>query len=716
VKWRNFHSCAYTPASGDSFNKEKEPMQRLDAMKRRAGWSVPLPALLLVLALAGSAFAGGKPAAVKSLAFQSPWTSTQTLGEPFTGAVKVAATSNGVVNAKDNRTKVTLSLATGTGALSGTLVKTVVAGVATFDGLSYDKAESITLRATASDTAILSATSPPVEVVGPVPTIGVASVVPAAGMTWVAANATISATFSAPVDPSTVDSGTFLVQKAGGGYLSGSYAFFDNNTRVVFTPAELLSTYATFTAYLTTGIRGLAGEQLPSTWQWAFTTAPPDWSTDASRLSSGGLSYGAGLAMGRNGDAVAFWTAVDNASPCFRIQGSRYTPAVPGGSGWGAVQTLFETTEPRSSGNIPVATGAADGAGNAFIFWSEPSGGLAQPVCGEVLQSGATARQAIGAPADRVYPLQISMIPSGVALASWITESADRSAAAFLANRRGADGAWGSAVELSAGVAAGSMVGGAVSAIGDTGAAAAAWVELQPGNAASNPIHVRVADRNGNWLPAGLPVATNGNGTTMLAVAVAPDDSVILVTSVDNAVTAYRLVSGVPDGSPVQLSNPAGYVVDVAGELRVAVDASGNAFAAWVQHEPGAIPSNRIRVNRYVAGQGWTGVRRLPDFMPASASSNHEAQLRLVFDGMGNAFLAWSQVGPWMVNSVFVARSPAGSGSWGSIREMTVKSANYGSFYPTLGTDGRDNAIVVWEANVSINDDIYANRFQGAIP
>ncbi|HEY5997479.1 MAG TPA: Ig-like domain-containing protein [Candidatus Deferrimicrobiaceae bacterium] len=691
-------------------------MQSRDAKKQRAGWSAPLLALLLALALAGNVFAGGKPAPVKSLMFESPWTSTQPLGEPFTGSIKVDVTSNGAVNAKDNRTKVTLSLATGTGALSGTLVKTVVAGVATFDGLAYDKAESITLRATASDTAILSATSPPVEVVAPVPTMQVASVVPAAGTTLVAVNATISATFSAPVDPSTVDSGTFAVQKAGGGYLSGSYAFFDNNTRVVFTPAEPLSTNATFTAYLTTGVRGLAGEQLPSTWQWAFTTAPPDWGRTSVPMAPGGQSYGAGLAMGRNGGVVAFWTAVDNASPFFRIRGSRYNPALRDSTGWEPALTLFETTEPMSSGNIPVATGAADGAGNAFILWSEPSGGLRQPVCGEVPLSGATARQAIGAPADRVYPLQISMIPSGVALASWITESADRSAVAFLANRRGADGAWGIPVELSAGGVAGAKVGGAVSAIGDSGVAAAAWVELQPGNAASNPIHVRVTDRLGNWLPAGLPVATNGNGTTMLAVAVAPDDSLILVTSVDNAVSAYRIVSGSPDGPPTLLSRPEGEIVDVNGELRVAVDASGNAVAAWVQHDYMSPPSQRIRTNRYTSGLGWAGTRAFTGPLIGNDTLSLEVQLRLAYDGMGNAFLAWCQKDSFGGNSVFISRSPAGTDFWPAPRQMVVLGPNNQSFYPTLGAGDRGDAFVVWETNVSTFDDIYANRYQPAIP
>jgi hypothetical protein len=682
----------------------------------RSVWRRPLLALLVVLALAANGFAGGKPAPVKALAFQSPWTSTQTLGKPFAGSIKVAATTNGVVNARDNRTKVTLSLASGTGALSGTLVKTVSAGVATFDGLSYDKAEAITLRAVASDTALLPAASPSIDVLAPAILLQVGTVAPAAGATQVAVNGTISATFSAPVDPSTIDSGTFAVQKAGGGSLSGSYAFFDNGTRVVFTPDQLLSTNATFTAYLTTGVRGLAGEQLPSTWQWAFTTAFPWWGMTPSQLTAGGLSYGAGLAMGRNGNAVAFWTAIDNASPYFRIRGSRYSPAVRDGSGWGAAQALFETTEPRSSGNIPVATGAADGAGNAYILWSEPSGGLKQPVCGEVRLSGATARQAIGAPADRVYPLRISMIPTGVALASWITESADRSTAAFLANRRGADGAWGIPADLSAGGVAGAKVVGAVSAIGDSGVAAAAWVELQPGNAASNPIHVRVTDRLGNWLPAALPVAMNGNGTTMLAVAVAPDDNVFLVTSVDNAVLAYRTVSGTADGPPVLLSNPGGDNVDVNGELQVAVDASGNALAAWVQHESWAVPSNRIRVNRYVPGQGWTGTRRLPDAQPANIFSSHEAQLRLAYDGMGNAFLAWTQAGPFMVNSVYATHSPVGSDAWYTGREMTIQSANNGSFFPTLGTDAQGNAIVVWDTNVSIYDDVYSIRFQGAIP
>lgn len=106
--------------------------------------STAINATLTATALPGSS--------VNTIAWQTvPSTS-------YTASNSVAMTSFSVkildaygnVMTNNNTISVTLSLATGTGTLGGTLTKTVTAGVATFSNITYTKAETISLIATES--------------------------------------------------------------------------------------------------------------------------------------------------------------------------------------------------------------------------------------------------------------------------------------------------------------------------------------------------------------------------------------------------------------------------------------------------------------------------------------------------------------------------------------------------------------------------------------
>ena len=106
--------------------------------------------------------AGGAPGPPSKLAFvQGP--SDTTAGATMTPAVKVAVEdANGNVETSDNATQVSLAIATnpGGGTLAGGSAVTVASGIATFSGLSIDKAGSgYTLKAssTPSYTAATSA-------------------------------------------------------------------------------------------------------------------------------------------------------------------------------------------------------------------------------------------------------------------------------------------------------------------------------------------------------------------------------------------------------------------------------------------------------------------------------------------------------------------------------------------------------------------------------
>ncbi|MDQ3263952.1 MAG: ice-binding family protein [Myxococcota bacterium] len=93
---------------------------------------------------------------------------------------------------------------------------------------------------------------------------------PAADRTEVAINSRITATFSEPLDPLTVNSSTFTV-KQGTAAVSGNVVYGPGTT-ATFTPANALASNALLTAALTTGVKDLSGNPLAQAFTWSFTT------------------------------------------------------------------------------------------------------------------------------------------------------------------------------------------------------------------------------------------------------------------------------------------------------------------------------------------------------------------------------------------------------------------------------------------------------------
>jgi hypothetical protein len=98
---------------------------------------------------------------------------------------------------------------------------------------------------------------------------------PAAGAAGVAPSATISATFSEPVDPTTVNATTFVVGVAGGNQIPGTIAV--SGIVITFTPSEPLAFRTTFEARISAEIEDLAGNPLASAVTSSFSTitSPP---------------------------------------------------------------------------------------------------------------------------------------------------------------------------------------------------------------------------------------------------------------------------------------------------------------------------------------------------------------------------------------------------------------------------------------------------------
>jgi hypothetical protein len=103
----------------------------------------------------------------------------------------------------------------------------------------------------------------------------VLSTIPAAGATNVPANQTVSATFSVPMNPATINSTTFTLTGPGTTPVAGLVAYAAIGNTLTFTPTANLLANTLYTATITTGAQNLAGAGLASSYVWTFTTGAP---------------------------------------------------------------------------------------------------------------------------------------------------------------------------------------------------------------------------------------------------------------------------------------------------------------------------------------------------------------------------------------------------------------------------------------------------------
>jgi Domain of unknown function (DUF4082)/Bacterial Ig-like domain/Bacterial Ig domain len=108
----------------------------------------------------------------------------------------------------------------------------------------------------------------------------VVSTVPTNGANGVAVNSSISATFSEPVDPSTVTSATFELRNASNVAITASVRYDAGTRTATLTPNEQLPTSATLTATIRGGtteprIKDIAGNALVASASWSLTTGAP---------------------------------------------------------------------------------------------------------------------------------------------------------------------------------------------------------------------------------------------------------------------------------------------------------------------------------------------------------------------------------------------------------------------------------------------------------
>lgn len=103
----------------------------------------------------------------------------------------------------------------------------------------------------------------------------VTSTSPSAGQTGVSTFSTVIATFSELLDPTSVNSSTFLVSVTATGVpVGGTVSFNASSQQAIFIPSSTLGANTSYTVTLTTGMKDIAGNPMSANNVFTFTTAP----------------------------------------------------------------------------------------------------------------------------------------------------------------------------------------------------------------------------------------------------------------------------------------------------------------------------------------------------------------------------------------------------------------------------------------------------------
>ncbi len=195
----------------------------------------------------------------------------------------------------------------------------------------------------------------------------VAFTVPGDGATDVPVNQAIAATFSEPMNPSTINRNTFLLKK-GQLPVSGNVTFV--GTTAIFTPSSPLHFSTLYTAIITTRTKDLAGNRLAANHIWHFTTGAAPDNTAPTVLSTVPFSTATDVPVSQT-LAATFSEAMDHTTintSTFTLTGPGATPVI-GTVAYDVISHIATfapaiALAPSTFYTATITTGAKDLAGN----------------------------------------------------------------------------------------------------------------------------------------------------------------------------------------------------------------------------------------------------------------------------------------------------------------------------------------------------------------
>lgn len=257
------------------------------------------------------------------------------------------ATSDGTATAPDDYTAASGTLTFNPGETSKTFTVTIID-----DGLAEGD-ETVNLALSNPTNAELGAPSTAVlTIVDNDVAPQVVSTSPEINATDVPVDANITAAFNKDIDPTTINTNTFLLEDAAGNPVAGTVSYDAVTKTAIFDPADNLEYGTTYTATITTGVKDTDGNALAADYSWSFTTeAAPQagaWA-EPSVLALAGLGPRVKQVLPDKVQVVVAGETVEVDVAELKDLVGQYEERLP--EGYGPLQTAFHVT----------TTGSVDG-------------------------------------------------------------------------------------------------------------------------------------------------------------------------------------------------------------------------------------------------------------------------------------------------------------------------------------------------------------------
>jgi len=324
--------------------------------------------------------------------------------------------------------------------------------------------------------------------------------------------------------------------------------------------------------------------------------------------------------------------------------GSRLVPPVLDPS---QLRVFSQISDPFAAGDASSPVMVADGSGNAIAVWvqsQEGQNGISSSRYSSVTQQWSAPVSLHVAGAGDAFEPALVVDSAGNATAMWRQRNAPASAVIRARRFNAATGVWEEAVEVDTAM----LLSNPVLVVDRSNVVTAAWVRLDTddglaivassrfdGAGWSAPVQVSSVDARGDTGAPALVVDAAGHVTAAWIEALAD-------TGIDEPVSDYQISSSRHDGAgwstPVRLDTPFDSR-SVSFFPRLAADAAGNVTAIWIQTD---LDSWMVRAARYEDG-GWSDPVRID--LSGNAFAIDE-DIRLAVDAQGNATAVWNE---WVV-------------------------------------------------------------------
>ncbi len=434
----------------------------------------------------------------------------------------------------------------------------------------------------------------------------------------VATGSAITATFNEDLIANSVTSNFTLTDSDGAVTVTASY---DVGTRTAsLTPEKSMKMLENHTATLTRDISDLSGNAYLGS-SWSFTTADGTWGTEE-RLDTDdtGAATQVEIATDGNGGAIAVWLQNDGTRN--NLMASLYSSS----TGWGA-PTLLDDND----NEIPNAASVAmDSSGNITVLWSQGIGLSNSLFTKRYDATGGWDAMVTPITSANVMDPKVLMDNSGNTTVIWRENLGTRF---IVTSIRYTSGVWdGSSVEIEFNTTDSEDV---QMAMDNNGNVIAVWIQSD-GSKKNVWANRYVAD--GSWGTEELIGTTDLGDANSPEIAFDASGNAIVVWHQNNGLASdiwfNRYVSGlgwtVAEKIETDDANSAMFP-------EIAMDDSGNAIAVWYQTDG---TQNNTVTNRYDVGTDTWGTAAL---IEDDNSGDVDGRPQIIMDSSGNAIAAWRQ-------------------------------------------------------------------------